>query len=258
MSQGSVFRRCGCRDQLTGRLRGAGCPELSSARHGSWYFSIDLPAAAGGRRRMRRGGFASRAAAAAVLEALRLPAPAAGRGLTTGQWLERWLASRLSLRASTKRGYAAHVRTYLLRTWALTRWPGLGRPTCRGCSPPSSRTAQRWAAVEPGHVAADRRDGTRGAERSGPGRADRLESWPLGGTAAGGPAAAAGLDAGPDPAVGAGGLAPGGGGVDPGADRRVLASGQGPPAVRAVPPGRAARAAPRRGVRAAVVRFRSR
>jgi integrase len=31
-----------------------------------------------------------------------------------GEWLERWLASRVSLRASTSRGYAAHVRGYLV------------------------------------------------------------------------------------------------------------------------------------------------
>jgi integrase len=35
-------------------------------------------------------------------------------GLRTGEWLERWLASRVSLRASTRRGYAAHVRGYLV------------------------------------------------------------------------------------------------------------------------------------------------
>jgi hypothetical protein len=35
-------------------------------------------------------------------------------GLRTGEWLERWLASRVSLRASTSRGYAAHVRGYLI------------------------------------------------------------------------------------------------------------------------------------------------
>jgi hypothetical protein len=32
----------------------------------------------------------------------------------TGEWLRRWLASRVSLRASTARSYAAHVRGYLV------------------------------------------------------------------------------------------------------------------------------------------------
>src|SRR5260370_6373474 len=114
MDAGSVFRRCGCRQQATGSLLGTRCLRLHSVRHGSWYFSIDLPAAGDGRRRVRRGGFASRAAAMAALEALRGFAPAEVQGMTTGEWLERWLASRVSLRASTRRGYAAHVRGYLL------------------------------------------------------------------------------------------------------------------------------------------------
>jgi len=114
MGHGSVFRRCGCRDESTGRLLGARCPRLRSARHGSWYFSADLPSAVGQRRRVRRGGYLTRAAAANALEALAGPAAAVAPGMTTGQWLERWLASRVSLRASTSRSYAAHVRGYLV------------------------------------------------------------------------------------------------------------------------------------------------
>ena len=114
MDHGSVFRRCGCRDQTTGRLLGTRCPKLKSAHHGSWYFSADLPSAAGERRRVRRGGFTTRAAAIAALGALSGPALSGARGLTTGEWLGRWLASRVSLRASTSRGYTAHVRGYLV------------------------------------------------------------------------------------------------------------------------------------------------
>ena len=113
MDRGSVYRRCGCRDEATGRLLGARCPGLRSREHGSWYFSADLPSVAGERRRVRRGGFATRDAASAALEALASPA-AAGAGLSMGGWLSRWLASRVSLRASTSRGYAAHVRSYLV------------------------------------------------------------------------------------------------------------------------------------------------
>src|SRR6266496_4272118 len=114
MDRGSVFRRCGCRDQATGRLLGARCPGLASWRHGTWYLSMELPSSAGDRRRVRRGGFASRSAAVAALEALLGTAPGPVPGLGTGEWLERWLASRVSLRASTSRGYAAHVRGYLV------------------------------------------------------------------------------------------------------------------------------------------------
>jgi hypothetical protein len=113
MDQGAVYRRCGCRDEPGGRLLGARCPRLRSPRHGRWYFSVELPSAAGTRRRVRRGGFATRAAVAA-LEALTPTAAAPDPGLTTGEWLERWLGSRVSLRASTARGYAAHIRGYLV------------------------------------------------------------------------------------------------------------------------------------------------
>src|SRR6266487_4381718 len=114
MDHRSVFKRCSCRNPATGRLLGAACPRLTSARHGSWYFSVELPAAAGARRRVRRGGFRSRAAAVAALEALRDRPAGHEPGLLTGAWLERWLASRVSLRASTRRSYAAHVRGYLI------------------------------------------------------------------------------------------------------------------------------------------------
>jgi hypothetical protein len=114
MDHGSVYRRCGCRDESSGRLPGARCPGLSSPEHGSWYFSADLPSATGERRRVRRGGFVTRAAAVTALEELASPAAAPQPGLTTGEWLRRWLASRVSLRASTARSYAAHVRGYLV------------------------------------------------------------------------------------------------------------------------------------------------
>jgi integrase len=114
MDHGSVYRRCGCRDEATGRLLGARCPGLGAPEHGSWYFSADLPSAAGERRRVRRGGFATQAAAVAALEALACPAAGPEPGLSTGEWLGRWLESRVSLRASTARSYAAHIRGYLV------------------------------------------------------------------------------------------------------------------------------------------------
>ena len=113
MDRGSAYRRCGCWDKATGRLLGACCPGLRSREHGSWYFSADLPSATGERHRVRRGGFATRDAAAA-LEALASPTAGPEPGLSTGDGSSRWLASRVSLRASTSRGYAAHVRSYLV------------------------------------------------------------------------------------------------------------------------------------------------
>ena len=114
IDHGSVYRRCGCRDENTGKLLGKRCPALQSPSHGSWYFSAELPSPAGERRRVRRGGFAARSAAVAALEALASPAAGPEPGLSTEEWLSRWLASRRSLRASTARGYAAHVRGYLV------------------------------------------------------------------------------------------------------------------------------------------------
>jgi len=111
MGHGSVYRRC--RDESTGRLLGRCCPGLRSPEHGSWYFSAELPSPSGERRRVRKGGFAAREAAVAALEALMSPV-AAEPGLATGEWLGRWVESRVSLRPSTRRGYAAHVRGYLV------------------------------------------------------------------------------------------------------------------------------------------------
>lgn len=66
---GSVFKRCGCRDVVTGRMLGAACPHLTGDWHGSWFFSLELAADTDGRRRrLRRGGYASERAAIEALE----------------------------------------------------------------------------------------------------------------------------------------------------------------------------------------------
>ena len=111
---GSVFKRCGCRDPVSGRMLGAGCPDLSEAGHGSWFFSLELPPGAEGkRRRLRRGGYATERAAIEALE--RVGGVRAGsEALTVGVWLRRWLMSRLSLRAETVRSYAGHIEGYLV------------------------------------------------------------------------------------------------------------------------------------------------
>jgi hypothetical protein len=41
-AEGCVYKRCGCRDQGTGRRLGAGCLRRERRGHGSWYFAIDL------------------------------------------------------------------------------------------------------------------------------------------------------------------------------------------------------------------------
>ena len=116
-SGGSTFKRCGCRDQRTGRQLGQRCPHLRERGHGSWYLAIELSAAPDGRRRrVRLGGYATRAAAQAALGRLGTPGQARGSvaGCTTGQWLVAWLAGRQSLRPSARRSYQHHLDTYLL------------------------------------------------------------------------------------------------------------------------------------------------
>jgi hypothetical protein len=117
-SGGSTFKRCGCRDQRTGRQLGQRCPRLRERGHGSWYLAIELSAAPDGRRRrVRLGGYATRAAARAALGRLGTAGGQAHRGVagcTTGQWLVSWLAGRQSLRPSARRSYRHHLDTYLL------------------------------------------------------------------------------------------------------------------------------------------------
>ena len=111
-----MYAWCGCRERVTGRRLGARCPQRGSEGHGSWYLSLELPAGPDARRRrIRRGGFPARVDTQRALARLQMPvAGDHGPPVTVGQWLERWLASRTAPRPSTLRGYAAHVRLYLV------------------------------------------------------------------------------------------------------------------------------------------------
>jgi hypothetical protein len=116
-SQGHVYSWCGCREPGSDRRMGTRCPLRGQGGHGSWYLSLELPPAPDGhRRRIRRGGFPAQESAEAALDRLRMPVSGTSDGspLTVGQWLERWLVSRTAPRSSTLRGYAAHVRLYLV------------------------------------------------------------------------------------------------------------------------------------------------
>jgi hypothetical protein len=66
MLEGSVFKRCGCREENSGRALGVKCPRLRredgawNPRHGNWWFQLELPRTGEGKRRQaRRGGLAS-------------------------------------------------------------------------------------------------------------------------------------------------------------------------------------------------------
>src|SRR5205807_6497169 len=76
----------------------------------------------GCRRQLRRGGFASHQAAKQARNYLRNPAVAdpAPATVSTAQWLQLWLDTRLGPEKSTMRSYRQHVRNYLI--------PNLGGP----------------------------------------------------------------------------------------------------------------------------------
>ena len=70
MAEGSIFKRCTCRDE-TGRRFGPNCPQLHRAggawspTHGRWGYQLELPPKTNGdRRQLRRATFDSRDTAA--------------------------------------------------------------------------------------------------------------------------------------------------------------------------------------------------
>jgi hypothetical protein len=114
-SQGRVYKRCGCVDPASGRLRGSHCRRLAERGHGSWYLAVDLPPNRDGRRRqLRRGGYRTRSAAESALAYLLGADASCDRGLVTlGQWLDLWLEMRQTLTESTRRIYTQLIRDYL-------------------------------------------------------------------------------------------------------------------------------------------------
>src|SRR5258708_229411 len=84
--QGSTFRRCGCRDQQTGKQLGRACPKLTQRRHGTWGWRQEIPADEGGKRRtLRRSGFDTKTDAQAELDKIRALLDIADDGDSEGQ-----------------------------------------------------------------------------------------------------------------------------------------------------------------------------
>ncbi|WP_026118451.1 tyrosine-type recombinase/integrase [Nocardiopsis salina] len=84
--QGRVFKRCGCRDQDSGRVLGAKCPKLRrrsgawSSTHGQWGYQVELPRTAqDGRRQARQVGLDSQETALEALQQVRTLLDLAGR-----------------------------------------------------------------------------------------------------------------------------------------------------------------------------------
>ena len=116
--KGATFKRCGCKDPVTGRPRDRKCPKLKSSKHGSWFYVVELaPGEDGKRRQQRRGGFASQRAAEDALSTVigQLTSGTfvnAGR-LLVSQYLDEWLAGKAKLRPSTRTSYRQHIDLYL-------------------------------------------------------------------------------------------------------------------------------------------------
>ncbi|MFG1995630.1 tyrosine-type recombinase/integrase [Actinoplanes sp. NPDC048988] len=67
ISEGSITKRCGCKDPVTGKRLNSGCPKLRrsgglwSTTHGTWGYQLELPTAPRQTRRvLRRSGFDDR------------------------------------------------------------------------------------------------------------------------------------------------------------------------------------------------------
>jgi hypothetical protein len=180
-SGGSTFKRCGCRDQRTGRQLGQRGPYLRERGHGRWYLAFELSATPDGRRgRVRLGGYATRAAAQAALGRLATPGAQGRRsvaGWTIGQWLVTWLAGRQSLRPSARRSDQHHLDTYLLPRVGTIPLVMLTAADLRAMFAAIGR--QRRAAVG-GDPGADPRYASGRAQCSDPRRTDHRQSGQAG------------------------------------------------------------------------------
>jgi integrase len=124
---GSVYAYCGCKDPSTGRRYQPGdCPKWAQRGHRCWGFAVDLGKVwdegkqRHARQQLRRQGFATRTEAENAL-ADELPAIRTGtapnladRQLTVGQWAQRWLDSKASLRPSSRENYRLLLSGYIV------------------------------------------------------------------------------------------------------------------------------------------------
>jgi integrase len=140
MSDGHIYKRCGCRDQTTGRALGNKCPKLRrpggawSSDHGLWHCQLELPHHPGQpRRQLRRGGYRKQSDAADQLDRARTLLDLAGRdhvraveiadlmqaAIKAGQPLPDPDTIRQRLRADVPLAAAPTVAAYLTE-WVAT------------------------------------------------------------------------------------------------------------------------------------------
>lgn len=142
-ARGRAYKRCGCKDPVTGRQLGNGCPDLRKRHHGSWAIEVRMDTSAKPAARLHRSGFARSEDADAALDRiydlvrlaeddltrakigdlifssterggqlpdvgtvrrrLALGAGPAGSGETFGQAWDAWLSGKRKLRPSSRR-----------------------------------------------------------------------------------------------------------------------------------------------------------
>ncbi|WP_406172091.1 tyrosine recombinase XerC [Streptomyces sp. NBC_00996] len=131
MFKDKTYQRCACKGPLTDKagkpiLNEDGtpkigylekrCPKLKRRDHGSWYYSIEIPAGPGGkRRRAKKGGFKTQEKAAAEATKVYRDAQAGVDVLsdeTVSEYLRRWLDNQHDLKATTRNGYEDYLRLY--------------------------------------------------------------------------------------------------------------------------------------------------
>jgi integrase len=120
MSNGSPFKRCGCRDPETRRKYPEGkCPDLEKRDHGAWWARYSAPRDPNGKRRQPRlGPFRTKTdAEKALRKALTDQDEGAivlDRTITVAQYLPKWLAAKSSLADSTRESYQEAIDLYFI------------------------------------------------------------------------------------------------------------------------------------------------
>lgn len=117
--QGTVFKRCHCRDPHTRKPLHKKCPRLRSKGHGRWWFRYDAPRGADGKRRQPMiGPFDTKDQAedALAVELARVAGggPALDRTITLGTYLPRWLKAKANLSPDTYDSYQEAIRLYFV------------------------------------------------------------------------------------------------------------------------------------------------
>jgi integrase len=120
-----VYRRCGCRDEKTGRQLGGSCPELKSdPKHGLWAYYLSGgteadPNQPGRRRRrqFRKGGFKTKGEAQKALTRLRASLDAGTytepSKITLAEYARQWLQRRKTTGKGLKPTTAANYQRYV-------------------------------------------------------------------------------------------------------------------------------------------------